>query len=201
VAAGVAFRATPRRTLRLLAAFFPRLDWGAFAGAASAQDRPEPSIEEIRKQKQNPLSALRSLYLQNDYATIRGKSAASSRCSRCGRSASARTGDSSPTRSYPSFRRRRRHRGAFEPGVGKHSVQRLLPTEPDGRPPRLGLGPSIQLPTRTDPALGSNRVSVGPAAVVLRIGPVKCRRGRSELLVAGRLRRQQGQPVRPAIQC
>lgn len=134
---------------------------------AHGQTASGSSIEEIRQQKQNPLSGLRSLYIQDDYATIGGKSANVFSLQpvwpfRVGEDWKLVTYTIVPMASIPSGVAG----GSRVTGLGNILFNGFFRPAKSSGPFVWGVGPAVELPTRSDPALGSDRVSLGPAGLV-----------------------------------
>lgn len=150
-----------------LAALLCLLCLGGSLPAAASDDQSRPTVEEMSRLRQNPVSGLRSVYLQLDATTVDGKNA-----------------DAFSLQTVWPFRVSNDwklitytimpvvHLPELVPGEG--STQGLGNIQFNGffRPEKTegslvwGLGPAIQLPTRTDSELGSSQVSVGPAALL-----------------------------------
>jgi len=134
--------------------------------SGSQKDQPEPSIEEIRKLKQNPLSALRSLYLQNTNGTVGGESADVFSLQpvwpfRVGDKCRLITYTIIPITWAPAVTPGENSAS----GLGNILFNGFFRPEKEG-PLTWGVGPAIELPTRTNPRLGSDRVSLGPAIIL-----------------------------------
>jgi len=124
------------------------------------------SVDEARDAKQNPLSALRSVYFQNSY----------------GHEPNGAVDIFSIQPVWP-FRLGEDWRlitytivpfgtvqspvpgGGRISGLGNVLFNGFIRPNSEG-PVSWGIGPALQLPTRTDPLLGSSSVSIGPTAVV-----------------------------------
>lgn len=137
------------------------------ATAAIAESRSAPrSVDEARDAKQNPLSALRSVYFQNSYG--RAPNGAADIFSiqpvwpfRLGEDWRLITYTIMPVETLQSPV----PGGGRSSGLGNVLFNGFIRPNSEG-PVSWGIGPALQLPTRTDPRLGSGSVSVGPAAVV-----------------------------------
>jgi hypothetical protein len=130
-------------------------------------DSTKTTVAEINKQKQNPVSGLKSIYFEDEILPI-GEGNANS---------------FSIQPVYP-FKISEKIRlvtytiipfewipplypgGSSEVGLGNILFNGYFsPQEKKGNL-TYGLGPALQIPTRTNPALGSNRLSVGPSALI-----------------------------------
>lgn len=138
----------------------------AATGAAAESAGASGSVEEAREAKQNPLSALRSVYFQNSYG--HGPSGAADIFSiqpvwpfRLGEDWRLITYTIVPLEALPSST----PGGGSITGLGNVLFNGFVRPNSEG-PISWGLGPAVQLPTRTKPQLGSSSVSLGPAAVV-----------------------------------
>lgn len=167
-ATGMVLRAmTGWAVLRLLATLALLTGSIALPAIARAQDQPGSSIEEIRQQKQNPLSGLRSLYIQDDYATFDGKSANVFSLQpvwpfRVGEDWKLVTYTIVPEISLPPGV----PGGSRTTGLGNILFNGFFRPAHSSGSLVWGIGPAIELPTRSDPALGSDRVSLGPAGLL-----------------------------------
>ena len=144
----------------------------SFAPMASADDQPGSSVEDIRKLKQNPVSGLRSVFLQNTVGTTNGDpidvfSVQPVWPFRLGADWKLITYTIVPFVHLPPIRG-----NDSVDGLGNILFNGYFAPEKSDGPITWGIGPAVDLPTRTDSALGSNRVSLGPAALVYGVaGP------------------------------
>lgn len=150
------------RIARVAAAF---LLMGAASAVAEEAAAPR-SIEEARDAKQNPLSALRSLYFQNSYGRVGNDSADVFSLQpvwpfRLGEDWRLITYTIVPFETFrvPGID------GEQVSGLGNVVFNGFLRPNTEG-PVSWGIGPAVQLPTRTDRRLGSGSVGAGPSAVV-----------------------------------
>ncbi len=124
------------------------------------------SIEEARDAKQNPLSALRSVYFQNSYGRAGNGSADAFSIQpvwpfRLGEDWRLITYTILPFETF----RVPDTGGDRVTGFGNVVFNGFIRPNVEG-PVSWGIGPAVQLPTRTDRRLGSGSVGAGPAAVV-----------------------------------
>jgi len=156
------------------------------AHAQQGPDTHQPTIEEITQLKQNPVSGLRSVFLEDETATIGAKAANAFSVQPVwpfdiSEDWKLITYTIMPVASLPAL-------GSGNSNQGETSGLQSLPAVAPAGDRILGLGnilfngyitlkkpegsfvwgvgPSVQLPTRTNPALGSNRVSAGPALLL-----------------------------------
>ena len=132
------------------------------------------SVEEMNKKRQNPVEGLRSVFLQGIFIPGTGDGTAQSYSLqpvwpfRIGNNVKLITYTILPYQQIPALY----EGGESVSGLGNilfngyfspmHSTGKLV----------WGAGPAVQLPTRTDPALASNRVSLGPSGLLYLRGDV-----------------------------
>ncbi len=157
------------------------------AHAQQAPDAQQPTVEEITQLKQNPVSGLRSIFLQNETAAIDGKGADVFSVQpvwpfSLGADWKLITYTIAPIASLPAVAN-----GSSAQGPLYGGLQSLPGAKPGGNstvglgdvlfngfvaPKKSegsfvwGVGPAVQLPTRTNAMLGSDRVSAGPAVLL-----------------------------------
>ncbi len=137
------------------------------AQESGTNQKKELTLEEVTKEKQNPMSGFKSVFLQNITLPV-GEGNANSFTVQpvfpftLGK-VKINTYTIIPYQWLP----------ALQPGGGKVSgLGNILfnafirPVSPPKSPWVWGLGPTLQIPTRTAPELGSNRLSMGPAALL-----------------------------------
>ncbi len=127
--------------------------------------KTKPTLDEVNKEKQNPVGGIKSVFLQDVVLPMDEGNANSFSIQpifpvRLGRKWKMNTYTIIPFQSIPPLYKG----GSSASGLGNILFNGFIrPAEKKKSPFVWGLGPAIQLPTRTDPALGSNRVSLGPA--------------------------------------
>jgi len=156
----------------IAATFLLAQAFGPILNSAIADDQEGPSIEEIRQLNQNPVSGLRSIYLQNVIGTIHGEVVDGFSIQPVwpfpvGDDWKLITYTIIPFIHLPALRGQ-----DSASGLGNILFNGFFRPEKMEGPITWGLGPAIQLPTRSDHELGSNRVSAGPAALLYGVaGP------------------------------
>lgn len=127
-----------------------------------------PTVEEITRERQNPVGGLRSVFLQ-DIVTPLGTGNANSFSIqpvwpfKLSKKWKLNTYTIIPIQTIPPIAQG----GKKASGLGNITFNGFIrPAEKSKGPIVWGIGPTIQFPTRTDPALGSNRLSIGPAALI-----------------------------------
>ena len=159
------------------------------APMAFAQQAPAaqgPTVEDMARLRQDPVSGLRSVFLQNETTTVNGQAADVFSVQPVwpfplGEDWRLITYTILPMASLPALASGGTDQGS---GSGLQSLPTATPAENPARglgnvlfdgfiSPRThqgsfvwGAGPVIQLPTRSNPALGSSRVSAGPALLL-----------------------------------
>jgi hypothetical protein len=159
---------------------------GALLAATPLARAQEPTVEDITRLRQNPVSGLRSVFFQNETTTINGKAADVFSVQpvwpfSLGDDWKLITYTIVPMAALPALAS-----GSPEQG-SRNGLQSLPAAAPTGNSAQglgnilfngfitpkthqgsftWGIGPAIQLPTRTNPALGSDRVSAGPALLL-----------------------------------
>ena len=134
---------------------------------ATADTSQSPSVEELAKLKQNPVSGLRQVVFRRwsvRKCQLPERRPATTRSSLSGRSLSERTGGLSPTRSCL-WSSSPAQRAEFDVGLGDTLIN-LFVSPRKAKKVIWGAGPAILLPTRTNAALGSDRLSLGPAGLL-----------------------------------
>lgn len=125
------------------------------------------SLEEMTRERQNPVSGLRSIFLQDILVPVGDGNANSFSIQpvwpfRLGSKWKLNTYTIIPFQTIPPIGTQ----GTKASGLGNIIFNGFIrPAEAKG-PLVWGIGPTIQFPTRTDPELGSNRVSLGPAGLI-----------------------------------
>ncbi|WP_157366968.1 hypothetical protein [Algoriphagus vanfongensis] len=154
-----------RGTMNFLCAFLLFLATDLFAQSDTT------TVEEMVKKRQDPVSGLRSVFLQEVLLPVADGTASSFSIQpvwpfKLGENLKLITYTIIPFQKIP----------PLEPGLTKESgMGNILfngyfsPTHTPGRF-RWGVGPAIQIPTRTNPALGSNKVAMGPSALLYYSG-------------------------------
>ena len=132
----------------------------------SQTDSTKMTVEEMTKQRQNPVAGLRSIYLQDVLLPVGEGNANSFSVQpvfpiKLGSNLKMITYTIIPFQTLPPL-----YSGDNkESGMGNILFNGYLtPIQTKGKT-RWGIGPAIQLPTRTNAALGSNRVAMGPTAL------------------------------------
>ena len=131
-------------------------------------DTAMKTIEEINKERQNPVSGLKSIFLQDVIVPIGEGNANSFSIQpvwpfRVFGNWKFVTYTIIPFQSLPPLK----PGGSSASGLGNILFNGFFRPEEDPNKKFLwGIGPAIQFPTRTDPNLGSNRVSAGPTALL-----------------------------------
>ena len=143
--------------------------------ASNAPDFSHPStVEDIAREKQNPVSGLRSLTLQNVNFPLGNGTADSFSIQpvwpfRLSPDWRLVTYTIAPIEWLPSQGPNTRSAS----GLGNILFNGYISPEKPSGSFKWGIGPAVQLPTRTDSLLGSNRLSLGPAALLYATaGPV-----------------------------
>ncbi len=142
----------------------------ACIATTSAQTEPSssPSIEELVKLKQNPVSGLRQVVLDvtiSPDVPVTGGIEASYSTQIVW---PFRLGDDWKLISYTivPVLQAPLGNGDYKVGLGNTLLNLFVsPAKPDGKFV-WGAGPTVLIPTRTDPLLGSDRVGLGPSAVL-----------------------------------
>ena len=126
------------------------------------------TIEQMNKERQNPVSGLRSIFLQDVVVPIGDGNANSFTIQpvwpfRVFGNWKFVTYTIIPFMSVPAVKA-----GEIPAaGVGNVLFNGFFRPEGDPKKPFIwGIGPAIQFPTRTDPNLGSDRFSIGPTAII-----------------------------------
>jgi hypothetical protein len=142
-----------------------------FIHSVSAQsestDTTKMTVEELSKKRQDPVAGLRSIYFQDVILPIGEGNANSFSVQpvfpiKLGSNLKMITYTIIPFQSLPPLS----PGGKTESGMGNILFNGYLtPIKTKGKM-RWGVGPAIQLPTRTNAALGSNTVSMGPTALL-----------------------------------
>jgi hypothetical protein len=140
--------------------------------AALSQEKKDTvktrTIEEVNKEKQNPVGGLRSVFLQDIIAPIgEGNGNAFSVQPvwpfRIGKKVVLNTYTIIPYQSLPPLYKG----GSTASGLGNITFNGFFRPADEGKGPWVwGAGPCFQLPTRTNEALGSSQLSVGPAGLI-----------------------------------
>lgn len=144
-------------------------------GRAQETDVPqkkELSVEEVAKEKQNPMSGFKSVFLQNVTLPM-GQGRANSLSVQpvfpftVARKVKINTYTIIPVQWLPPMEG---DEGRVF-GMGNILFNAFLrPASPPKGKWVWGAGPTLQIPTRTTPELGSNRLSMGPAALIYYTG-------------------------------
>ncbi len=142
--------------------------YGAESGGESGEEpKRELTLEEVVKEKQNPMSGFKSVFLQNITLPV-GEGNANSLSVQpvfpftVGK-VKINTYTIIPIQWIPAMQAG----GDRVFGMGNVLFNAFL--RPAGPPKSAwvwGFGPTLQIPTRTSPELGSNRLSMGPAALL-----------------------------------
>jgi hypothetical protein len=130
-------------------------------------DSTKVTAAEINKQKQNPVSGLKGIYFQDEVLQMDEGIANSFSVQtvfpfKISKKVRLVTYTIIPILSIPPL-----YSGdSKEAGLGNILFNGYFsPQEKKGNL-TYGLGPALQIPTRTNPALGSNRLSIGPSALI-----------------------------------
>lgn len=138
----------------------------------SQTDEPEKtSIEEMSKKRQDPVSGLRSVFLQEVLLPVADGTASSFSIQpvypfKLGSNLKLITYTIIPFQSVPSLT----PGGTHEGGMGNILFNGYFSSIQKKGKFSWGVGPAMQIPTRTNPALGSNQLSVGPTALLYLAG-------------------------------
>lgn len=132
------------------------------AAAQSAQ--PQPSVDEVLAMKQDPVSGLRSIFLQDVFAPT-GDITGNSFSVQPVWPISLGPEWKMITYTIVPIQRLPDGQGGIITGLGNVVFNGYI-TPNKASSFKWGIGPALVLPTRTDPALGSNRLSAGPAGLV-----------------------------------
>jgi hypothetical protein len=151
-----------------------------FATSAQSQESPptqstpdgaanqKPSVEELAKLKQNPVSGLRQIVLQADVAPDlpgSGKTAGSYSFQAVWPFSLSENWKLISYSILPVLQLPGEPGASTTVGLGDTLISLFASPKKAGAVV-WGFGPAILLPTRTDPALGSNRAGAGPSAVL-----------------------------------
>jgi len=126
------------------------------------------SVEEMNKERQNPVSGLRSVYLQDIIMPVGEGTANLTSIQpvypfKITDKVRLVTYTIIPIQFVPPLAAG----GDHTSGLGNILLNGYFsPVKKEGQALTWGFGPAVQLPTRTDPLLGSNRVSLGPSALL-----------------------------------
>lgn len=135
--------------------------------AQSAKDTTQMSIEELSKKRQDPVAGLRSIYLQDIILPVGEGNANSFSIQpvfpfRITKNLKLITYTIIPFQSLPPLV----PGGESQGGMGNILFNGYFsPIEKKGKL-SWGFGPAIQIPTRTNAALGSNHLSMGPSGLL-----------------------------------
>jgi len=158
-------KATIRFSIRLLSVLAMALAWIA---SATGQTDAGTSVEELSKERQNPVSGLRQVGIDTTVSPdvpVTGGTEASYSLQivwpfALGEDWKLITYTILPTIQLPDGA------GGYDFGLGDTLLNFFVsPTEPSGNWV-WGAGPSVLLPTRSDPLFGSDYLGLGPSAVV-----------------------------------
>lgn len=125
------------------------------------------TVEEMSKMRQDPVSGLRSVFLQEILIPVGEGTAQSFSIQpvwpfRLGKKLKLITYTIIPIQKIPPLT----ETGSSESGLGNILFNGYFsPIKKEGKL-SWGIGPAVQLPTRSNAALGSNRVSMGPSALL-----------------------------------
>lgn len=135
-------------------------------------DTPQKtSIEEMSKKRQDPVSGLRSVFFQEVLLPVADGTASSFSIQpvypfKLGSNLKLITYTIIPFQTIPPLT----PDGSKESGMGNVLFNGYFSSIKKKGKLSWGLGPAMQLPTRTNDALGSNRVSLGPTALLYYAG-------------------------------
>lgn len=138
----------------------------------SQSDEPEKtSIEEMSKKRQDPVSGLRSVFLQEVLLPVANGTASSFSIQpvypfKLASNLKLITYTIIPFQSLPPLT----PGGTHEGGMGNILFNGYFSSIKKKGKFSWGIGPSMQIPTRTNAALGSNRLSLGPTALLYLAG-------------------------------
>ncbi len=140
----------------------------AYAQESGTAQKKELSLEEVTREKQNPMSGFKSVFLQNVTLPV-GEGNANSLSVQpvlpftIAGKVKINTYTIIPVQWLPAMQAGG-HRVA---GLGNILFNAFMrPAAKPKGPWVWGVGPTLQIPTRTAPELGSNRLSMGPAALL-----------------------------------
>lgn len=138
----------------------------------SQADEPEKtSIEEMSKKRQDPVSGLRSVFLQEVLLPVADGTASSFSIQpvypfKLASNLKLITYTIIPFQSIPPLT----PDGTHEGGMGNILFNGYFSSIKKKGKFSWGIGPSMQIPMRTNPALGSNQLSLGPTALLYLAG-------------------------------
>ncbi len=149
------------KVLTILCSFLP------FCLFVFSQDtvKVRPTVEEVNKEKQNPVGGIKSVFFQDVVVPIGEGNANSFSIQpifpiRLSKKWKMNTYTIIPVQGLPALYAG----GSRASGLGNIIFNGFIrPAEKAKNPFVWGVGPALQLPTRSDPELGSNRISLGPA--------------------------------------
>ncbi len=152
------------RPLFILSACISTVFANVAQAQSSAADKPM-TVDEVAKERQNPMSGFKSVFLQNITVPVGGENANSFSIQPVlpftfGK-VKINTYTIIPVQWIP------KPDGGTVFGMGNILFNAFLrPVAKSKSPWVWGAGPTLQIPTRTDPALGSDRLSMGPAGLI-----------------------------------
>ncbi len=134
---------------------------------AQSDDEKKTTVEEMSKKRQDPVSGLRSVFLQELLLPVGDGTASSFSIQpvfpfRVSKSVKLITYTIIPIQTVPPIT----PDYSTESGLGNVLFNGYFTSMEKKGKFSWGLGPAMQLPTRTNSALGSNRVSLGPAGLI-----------------------------------
>ena len=134
-------------------------------------EEPKTSVEEMSKKRQDPVSGLRSVFLQEVLLPIADGTGSSFSIQpvypfKLANNLKLITYTIIPFQTVPPLF----DGGTHEGGMGNILFNGYFSSIQKKGKLSWGIGPALQIPTRTNPALGSNRLSLGPTALLYMAG-------------------------------
>ncbi|MEJ1242539.1 hypothetical protein WBG78_30630 [Chryseolinea sp. T2] len=141
----------------------------SFAQRIDSLTNVKPTVDEVARERQNPVNGFRSVFLQDVILPVGEGNAHSFSIQpvwpfRLGKNWRLNTYTIIPIQSIPPLTAD----GSRASGLGNILFNAFIRPEKSKSKLVWGVGPALQIPTRTDPELGSNRFSAGPAACLAR---------------------------------